>query len=229
MVNFKRFSLFITTLAIATTTSALCSTAAEALTIRSGQISGIWDFDYAGVGSSNVGDAFTADYTYDSDNITIRDEFSSENYSYVDRVAPLLSLVIKSEKFSHTFTFVPGMGSGGVGWYQFQSSPLYGEQFYEENYVTASDVLGSIFNSFYAQVYSSRDSEGSSSGSFAFSIAYDSIANAPLRGSGSNNVTFSETTPIPTPAMLPGLVGMAVALMRNRNADQAQSDSEEKA
>ncbi|MGB5974382.1 MAG: hypothetical protein WBG38_13745, partial [Nodosilinea sp.] len=60
--------------AIATLGTAAAPSAQAA--IISGQVSGNWEYAYGGF---NTGDAFTADYTYDSDSITTTD-YSNEYY-----------------------------------------------------------------------------------------------------------------------------------------------------
>jgi len=231
MFNLKLFSLPITTLLVAATIGVFCSSSAEALTITRGRAIGTWDYDLDGEGGFNKGDTFVAEFTYDSDRITTRDEFYSDRYYYFEKAAPLLSLVLNSGSVSHRFDIRPGEGVGSFGWYQFQStSPEFGQQSKDETFLSAFEFLSPVAYSFYARAYSELDYYGSpSSGSFASSYSYDYSNDTYLLRAESDNVTFSGATPVPTPAILPGLIGLAVAVIKKRQADQAQSDSEDEA
>lgn len=231
MFNLKLFSLSITTLLVAATVGVFCSSSAEALTIKRGRVIGTWDYDLDGGGGFNQGDTFVAEFTYDSDRITTRKEFYSEKYYYFEKAAPLLSLALNSGSISHRFDIRPGEGVGSFGWYQFQStSPEFGQRSQNETFLSAFEFLSPVAYSFYARASSKLDYYGSpSSESFASSYSYDYSNDAYLLRAESDNATFSGATSVPTPALLPGLIGLAVAVIKKRQADQAKSDADEEA
>ncbi|QYO67617.1 hypothetical protein [Leptolyngbya sp. 7M] len=121
MFNLKQASLFAAFGAVLAIGAS--ATPAQALNIVSGSVSGIWDWDYDGAGGLNVGDTFTADYTYDSDSITESDYSYSGYYNSKTRQTSLLSLVLNSGSYSHTFdpSYLSN-GHGHIQWYRWQST-----------------------------------------------------------------------------------------------------------
>lgn len=192
------------------------------------ELAGTWQYDDDGAGGFNIGDAFTADYTYDSDSI-IRADHSSGYYlrNLVDSV-PLLSLVLNSGIVSHTFDFSHVSNDSYLTWVDLQPNPDYENQYgYKQAYLAAYDRSAPGFNRFQAYSYLGQDSDGSpTSGSYA--QAYSSVS---IYASSTNTystyrethsgVTFSSlppVTPVPTPALLPGLVGLGLGVVRKRKA-----------
>ena len=217
MFSLKQFSLAVATLAATVTVSALCSTAAQAA-IVGGRVSGTWQYDFDGAGGFNVGDTFTADYTYDDANVTTTDSSNSYNSRYLTSTVPLLSLILNSGSVTQTFDLSTSI-SNYLYSLDIQQNPIYGQ--YEEkqnriyvldssapgqNYFTAQSsfgkyVGGSPFANYYAQ-----------GGSYNFTTRTDvtgAYTYAP--------VTFSATA-VPTPALLPGLIGLGVSVLRKRKA-----------
>ncbi|PSB21595.1 hypothetical protein C7B65_03150 [Phormidesmis priestleyi ULC007] len=66
--------------------------------------------------------------------------------------------------------------------------------------------------------------------SFAQFYSYDSTGNYPAYAYTYGDVAFSNSssaTPVPTPALLPGLVSLGLGVLRKRKANQAQAILEE--
>jgi hypothetical protein len=232
MSSLEQVSLSVAALA-AILAVGISSTPAQALNIASGSVSGTWDYDYDGAGGLNVGDTFTANYTYDSDSI------SESNYSYLGyynekwRSTSLLSLVLNSGSYSHTFA--PGnLGYYGyISWYGFQStSPSYGLTDYERTSLYAYDNLSPGSNYFYTYNTSGVDYYGNpfdSSHARAYG-GYDSDTGTySINTYSYSPVRFSGATPaptaVPTPALLPGLIGLGMAALRKRK-NQGQETAE---
>jgi hypothetical protein len=223
MFNLNQVSISIA--AIAATATMLHSTTAEAA-IVSGRVSGVWQYSYSPGASLNQ--PFTADYTFDTDSITEIDYSSPGQYNYPFRRASLLSLVLNSSSFNHTFDFSPNVGSGVIDWVRFQSTSPdsgYGQLDYEYVEISAYDVLANVYNRFYAYNYSGVEFYGAPfSNSYARGYSYDYNPGNVLGGYG-DNASFSGATPapnaIPTPALLPGLIGMGVSVLRKHKRSEA--------
>lgn len=211
MFNLKKVSFSLVTATLTTTAVTLFTTMAQAAIIG-GQVSGTWQYDSDGEGGFNVGDLFTADYTYDSDSVTTYDYSDSTYYSrFLVRSVSLLSLVINSGVVSQAFDFSTG-GSRELQWVDFKGNPdYYGQENYKGYSLFAYDNL-TAQNYFYAYSYLGQYSDGSPlSRLFAQAYSYDySTGTYPTSGY-SYDVTFSDpslATSVPTPALLPGLIGL---------------------
>ncbi|MBF1999262.1 MAG: PTPA-CTERM sorting domain-containing protein [Synechococcales cyanobacterium M58_A2018_015] len=231
MFSLKQVSLSVAALgAILTVGSS--STPAQALNIVSGSVSGIWQYDYSGAGIVNVGDAFTANYTYDSDSITGYDSSISGLYKQKQRRTSLLSLVLNSGSYSYTFDFSPSVGGSYIEWYDFQStSSTYGLHDHESIFLVASDYPTAAYNSFYAYTISGLGYSGNSlDSSYASAYSQDYNTGTFPIGAYTYNAKFSGATPaptaVPTPALLPGLVSVSAALLRKREQNQGQETAE---
>jgi hypothetical protein len=216
MLNLKKSSFFLAVATLAVTTGALFSTTAQAA-IMGGQISGTWQYDGDGEGGFKAGDAFTADFTYDSDSIITtdrsnyyyelrRDRRNGKYYrsfyynKYLTRSVPLLSLVFNSGTISQIFDFSSG-DIGYLRWEDVQGNPGagYGQFGYEESRLDAYDNTydsSTALGSFRAYNRSGQDYYGSPSSS---SYAWVS-SNAPtysVRAQTNSNVTFSDLFLVP--------------------------------
>jgi len=235
MFNLKTASLSLATIALATTAGTLFAATAQAAIIG-GQISGIWEYDFDGEGGYNAGDAFTAEYTYDSDKV-ITQEFSyiseSSNTVYehktLRKYVSLLSLVINSGEISQVFN----LGSGSYSqlrWTNNQVNPTDNQATRTGYYVHVYDA-SSPQNAFTAINESGQNSNGSLfSEIFAAAVYYDfngvGYDYSPL-SARTYNVTFSDpfladpsaptvSTPEPTSALLTGLFGLGVMALHRR-------------
>ncbi len=202
------------------TLSTLVAPGAQAATI-SGQVSGIWNNNYTS-GGLNGGDAFTADYTYDSDSITTTD-YSYYGYDrYLYSVAPLLSLVFKSGAITHVFDNLDN--NDAISWWDIDSD-FDSNTDYElkQTGVSASESLNSVWSSFYSYVYDQNYYGTPGSGSNARASQYDSSYRYSYYGYTNSGVSISDTTAVPTPALLPGLIGMGVGVLRRRKQAKAET------
>lgn len=232
MFNLKKASFSLVVATLAATAGAMFSTTAQAA-IMGGQISGTWQYDYDGEGGFNVGDAFTADFTYDSDSITTND-YSNDWYDkYLVRAVSLLSLVINSGTISQVFDFSDGSYSS-LQWGDVQLNPHV--RGYEYNYLYAYDS-STVRNYFYAYSQLSQSEDGSPwSSSNATAQSYDySTGTYTTRASTTSNVTFSDpflvppseptvSTPEPTSALLTGLIGLGVIVLHRRKKIEAVAE-----
>lgn len=230
MLNLKKISFSLATVALTATAGTLATTTAQAA-IVGGQISGTWQYDFDGEDGFNVGDLFTADYTYDSDSVTTIDYSDPTYYSrYLVRLVSLLSLAINSGPVSQAFDFSAG-GYSYLEWLDFRGNPdIYGQYSYKGYSLNASDN-STVQNSFYASRYLGQNSDGSPlSNFFAQAHSYDSnTGNYPTGAYTYGEITFSDPflpTPVPTPAMLPGLIGLGVSALRRRKQLEAVAVSD---
>ena len=191
--------------------------------IVKGTINGTWDSSANGI--FNLGDSFTADYSYDDTTISAPPHL---NYSYPSfssstyLTAILSSLRVTSGSYDHTFDFLtPGAGSGTFRFREYaQTLPYYTPYSSQQKQVNAIDIdWSSGFTFFSAQRISGQDNgipfltEYAGAGN-ANSIFYTSLAIT------NSNVNFSPTstavTAVPTPALLPGLAAFGLGVWRKR-------------
>jgi len=224
MLNLKKSSFSLAVATLAATTGALFSTTAQAAIIG-GQISGIWQHDGDGEGGFNVGDLFTADYTYDSDSISTYD-YSSYYYDIsLLRSVSLLSLVVNSGAISQIFDFNDGSYSI-LQWFDVQGNPDTLGQYVETGYALNASTPKNHFSASTVSGQSTNGSPFSSSSALAYS--YDpNTYTFQAYAKTSRNVTFSEqfladpseptvSTPEPTSALLTGLIGLGVMVLHRR-------------
>lgn len=204
----------------------LTAPAAQAAII-SGQVSGTWDYTFAGF---NVGDAFTADYTYDSDSITINDYSDGYYYDrYLASSAPLLSLVLNSGAITYVFNLDNVYVSGAISWFDVKYNPddYVGDYEFKQTYIDASgysDPSYNLYEAFLGYTTTSQSYGTPYSDSYASAYQYDSASgNYPFYGSANSGVSISDTTAVPTPALLPGLIGMGVGVLRRRKQTKAET------
>jgi hypothetical protein len=240
MLNIKQVLLASATFGVVATIGTMSPQSAQAA-IVSGQVSGIWTFENDGPGGYQVGDPFTALYTYDDADLITRIDNSSElvidsggTYSLTSnsksRSVSLLSLVVNSGSVSQVFALSNEPGSSSLNWLEFQSEEqkVDGTSKRDTNQVTSISVnggIGSTRSLFQAQRQVSLFDGFFSDQSYAFvRLADYSNANEPfippinlLYASTDQPVTFSATD-VPTPALLPGLIGLGLGAIRKRKA-----------
>lgn len=230
MVQPIRVSRFLATIVTAIGLSTLSATASQAAII-SGQVSGTWQYDYTG--GFNVGDTFTANYTYDSDSITTTDYSNSYGYSrYLVQTVPLLSLVLNSGTVSQTFALSSG-NYDYLQWYDVQANPANSGQYgYQGTVLYAYDSAAST-NYFYAYSQSGQDYYGVPwASNYAGGYAYNSSTGYSLYGYTYAPVTFTQVvaaapvTAVPTPVLLPGLIGLGLGVWRRRNQTEPEATAD---
>ena len=207
-------------LAVSTALAVLGTAPFAQAAIVKGTISGTWDSSANGI--FNLGETFTADYSYDDTTISApphlnySSPFSSSTYFS----AALSSLRVTSGSYGHTFDFLTtraGSGNFYFGEYA-QNAPYYTPYSSRRVAVSAID-WSSGFTSFDAETISGQDNgipflteyAGAGNGNSSF---YTSLAIT------NSNVNFSPTstavTAVPTPALLPGLAAFGLGVWRKR-------------
>jgi hypothetical protein len=193
--------------------------------IVGGQFTGIWTSNFTKTGGLNIGDTFTADYTYDDSQIFYTTP-SSTDYSLKANVN-LLSLIVSSSGTTfQNFNFNNTSASGTIyGRYLKDSvTGMLSDQISVE--ITASDFVYPTTNYFSAFSTTSSINGVNSTRSYAgayftdFRSGQQSGAFASAFGAGRRPITFSGAFPdpalVPTPALLPGLIGMGLGMLRKR-------------
>ncbi len=221
MFNLKQASLFAVTIA-AISVSAVCSTDAQAA-IVGGQIQGNWQSAAGGVDGLSVDTAFTADYTYDN-SIASTIDASNGIYTQFDvKSFPLLSLIVNSGAFSQTFN------TGTFELLNIKGGPISNDYISTGFQFLASDSSQTI--RFLAQQsagqLNSNTPFSSSSAKFDIDNNNNPFDGSPIFASTNKftNGLNPPATPVPTPALLPGLVGLGMATLRKRK-NQGQEAAE---
>ena len=208
-------------MAISTALAVLGTAPFAQATIVKGTINGTWDSSANGI--FNLGDSFTADYSYDDTTISAPPHL---NYSYPSfssstyLTAILSSLRVTSGSYDHTFDFLtPGAGSGTFHFREYALNAPYYTPYSSRRVAVSAIDWSSGFTSFDAETISGQDNgipflteyavAGNGNSSFYTSLA---ITNS--------NVNFSPTstavTAVPTPALLPGLAAFGLGVWRKR-------------
>jgi hypothetical protein len=186
---FKQLSL-----AFVAATIAIITVQAQAVqaAIVGGRVTGIWQSNPGPSGGLNIGDTFTADYTFDDSKVMLAD--GSIPY------ARLLSMVVNSGgNFSYTFNSTRST----IVTHTLTTSTLYAEEL-NGGYFNAMSQIGAMPDTsavFSFGPYGRRTSNASTRGGVIFSGALP---------------YFTPPASVPTPALLPGLIGMGVGLLRKR-------------
>jgi hypothetical protein len=214
--------------------------------IISGQVSGIWTFENDGPGGYQVGDPFTALYTYnDADlvkQITNTNNMTSNStvaavgtstiissYFKKDTItsAKLLSVVVNSGSFQQVYndTSFNVAGFPIISWFESQVEQKENDVVLSAIYKKSTEInagdccLANMMGQyFYASRRVSQEDGIVSDESFAYSITSDYSGDFPvypLYATTDQPVTFSSTE-VPTPALLPGLIGLGVGALRKR-------------
>ncbi|WNZ23309.1 PTPA-CTERM sorting domain-containing protein [Leptolyngbya sp. NK1-12] len=229
MFNLKQISLSAATIAAVFAISAVCTTTAQAA-IVTGRISGVWEDASGGVNGLAVGTEFTADYTYDDGSLVTTDVAGGIYTKYLVTSAPLLSLMVNSGAFSHTFD-LSGFGNS-FSLLDIQGGPAGSEYVRTGFSLYASEGSGQVYN-----IFSANKSVGQWDNNTPFDgtsarFAIDNNDN-PFDGSpifASTNAFMNGPNPpataVPTPALLPSLVGLGMAALRRRKEKQGQEAAE---
>jgi hypothetical protein len=246
MFNIKQVLLASATFGVVATIGAISPKSAQAAII-SGEVSGIWTFENDGPGGYQVGDPFTALYTYDeADLVTqinntnnVNSTFSStsnsiSSFSAQSKItsAKLLSLIVNSGSVQQVFSLTPSFSLPSISWSEFQDEGKENDVVVRSvstkgtSISTGNSYEGSVTQSFQAyrgilqengisSDYSSAVANAQDFGSI-FTNGGDPSAYL-LYGSTNQPVTFSSTN-VPTPALLPGLIGLGLGALRKRKA-----------
>jgi hypothetical protein len=191
------------------------SGSAEAAIIT-GSVTGIWDTQYGPRDYLTLGDTFTATYSYDD---TALKPWGYSVPGITRYYGSLLSLVVTSGNYSHTFDF-----SNGIGQVQFEN--ITGLTYYgygsSRNFIVFGSDSGPMgYNAFHAFKYTNKHDSGIA---FSFWLVQLGINNAQGDNIGYveavDNVNFTpDPTAVPTPALLPGLIGLGLGVIRKRKAE----------
>lgn len=224
----KRLSISFAAIATALTVGALGSAPAQAITIN-GSVTGTWDFSYVDGGIVNVGDTFTADYSYDDATLTFFDSSQPGVFQYFGYNVFLLSLIVNSGSYSHTFDF-----SNGYGQFTFidaDISTTYDRK-YKEFTVFGRDNTAPKLSEFSAVKQAGESGSEPFNYSSAQFFSYDNNAGHYLVDASTfSNVQFTpDPTAVPAavsePSLLAGLIGLGVGVLRKRKAEAAKQTSE---
>lgn len=214
MCNLKQLSIPVATIAATATVGVLGSIPAQAA-IMSGSVRGIWE---DGEGGFKAGDIFTAEYTYDSDNLIRTDNSGQPGYiRYLSDFVPLLSLVLNSGTVNYSFDLSDPISYSYIQW--IAQSDRQSRYQYTNLYVYNYAAPG--FNEFFVNDQVGRNADGTPvSNSYASTSSLDFGAGTTLFYGYTNfKVAFSQPhpfppQPIPTPALLPGLVALGLRVLR---------------
>lgn len=228
----KRLSISfaaIATIATTLTVGAIGSAPAQAKIIT-GSVTGTWDSNYGQGANVNVGDTFTADYSYDDATLTSFPSYYQDSGYY----GSLLSLIVNSGSYSRDF-------SNSSSSIYFEDVSIIAESggypFGYRNFeVSGGDYTAQVSNSFSAFKQAGEGFGEPFETSSAELFTYDSNVGNYLDGvSASSNVQFTpdptavstpDPTAVPEPALLSGLIGLGVGVLRKRKAEAAQQTSE---
>jgi hypothetical protein len=185
---------------------------AKAATVT-GSVTGTWDS--SGIAGINPNDAFTANYVYDTSNLLPYDNSGLDLTDIGYLITPLISLQINSGNINHIFDLANGGGSVLFEDYS-ATPPTYSPASFQAFTLVGIDAVYSF--SAYHQV-------GLDNG---LPFEFKQIGLAADEGSlvAQSNATFtSNITTVPTPVLLPGLVGLGVSrLYRRRKTPTKELD-----
>lgn len=239
MTIVQKISAKVATFAAVLAVSALSSNVAQAATVT-GTISGTWvdgnGFSAYAQGLINLDDPFTATYSYDDTVFSSQSSNSGPDYYQSSYTSPLLSLEFTSGAYSHTFDFTNG-GAGSLYFVeQAYAPPTYGtavSQLFMQ--VDANDPTAPGQNSFTANRVRQQTNGVLSGGSYVGFYSRDPITDTyPAYAYTYSDANFSDdltakalptipATAVPTPALLPGLIGMGIAAFRKRKQEKAEA------
>ena len=206
-------------LAVSTALAVLGTAPFAQAAIVKGTINGTWN-DYA-EGALNLGDSFTATYSYD-DTAVVPYDYSGTTGSDVSHTGfnvGLSSLRVISGSYDHTFDFLtPGAGSGSFHFQDYALTPPHTPYSQRVAQVYATDTIGSEYNSFHASRQPGQNNGIPFLYEFAEASTYDNSTDTYDRYAATySNVNFSpDPTAVPTPALLPGLAAFGLGVWRKR-------------
>lgn len=202
-------------MAISTTLAVLGTAPFAQAAIVKGTITGTWN-DYA-QGDLNLGESFTADYSYD-DTAIVPFNNSSTDYSDTGFNVGLSSLRVISGSYDHTFDLTPGPLNAGSFYFRdyAKTAPTYTPYSYRLTGLYAADN-GLEYNNFSAARQSSQYDGTPSLYEFAQAYTLDRYYGGAYKRYAHtySNVNFSPTA-VPTPALLPGLAAFGLGVWRKR-------------
>jgi hypothetical protein len=178
--------------------------------IVGGQVTGIW----------GNGGSYTADYTYnDSTVVTTNSSIPGASIDIETEVS-LLGLVFTSSNITpttHTFGLsnIPKLTTRSI-----DDSPSGGQFVFNTFNLSASDPTYFLFL-FQETGFYSRGNPYARNGAFL----YDVSSQFEFVDSGSAAFSSTAPVPVPTPALLPGLISFGVGLARKRTQEKAIASS----
>lgn len=207
---------FIKNLSIAAMTAAtvamgtLSATTAQAMSIVTGSFSGTWNKQ--ATSPLQLNDPYTVTYSYDPSTVrTINEDFGTYLREAVE--FNLLSLMLKSGNFSYEFNLTQDGGLLTQGTDTFEDGRLSFsriEAFDSQEDELEEEELEGLLSAFFGQRFNGETIESEKSVLFNLSV------DGELTSVGEELIT--DAAVIPTPAMLPGLIGMGIAALRKRQA-----------
>lgn len=230
----KRLSISFAAIATALTVGAIVSAPAQAKIIT-GSVIGTWDDNYGQGANVNVGDTFTADYSYDDATLTFSDYSQPGFFQDFAHYGSLLSLVVNSGSYSHDFS--NDSTSVYLGDFKFEDS-IGDPSSRSSKYFAVGgneDTAPGLESSFSAVKQVGEDSGEPFSYFEAGFYTLGSNVNYPNGVSASSDVQFTpdptavptpDPTAVPEPALLSGLIGLGVGLLRKRKVEAANQTSE---
>jgi hypothetical protein len=229
MFTIKQVSRSAATLAVIAAIGTVSANSAQAAIIT-GQVSGIWGFEEDGPGGYQVGDPFTALYEYDDASIVTTNTTTNEviigpsgtrstTLTKQESLVPLLSLIVNSGSVSQVLDVTPFTSVNYLLWYSsvltgqdFDSSPL--SEVIQRTDINVGNFGGSSSTQFFANREIRTSNGTTSDSSFALAQSTDPL----LFARTDRPITFST---VPTPALLPGLMGLGLGALRKRKAKLA--------
>jgi len=219
----KRLSISFAAVAAVLTVGTLGSGSAQAM-IVTGSVTGTWDGSFGQGANVNVGDTFTADYSYDDATLKPYNVSNPGYYQYSEYYGSLLSLIVNSGSYSHTFDLANGYGF--VSFADFAYDPSYVPYSYKTFSVQGYDYTSPGFNFFDSYTQKVDDHGTPSKYQSARLYTYDNqVENYPNGVYAFSNVKFTPdptATAVPTPALLPGLIGLGIGVLRKRKGNVAE-------
>jgi len=213
----QKISAKVATFAAVLAVGALSSNVAQA-SIITGSVTGTWDSNFGQGANANVGDAFTANYSYDDAALTPFSGSAPGQYQASGYHGSLLSLMVNSGSYNHNFD-LPN-GSSTVSFENFTGLPGSFPSFNYFN-VSAFDYSAPGYNNFFTYTVVGENADGTPLNERFAKLYTQEEENLgyPNGVYTYNNVKFTPdptATAVPTPALLPGLIGMGVAAYRKR-------------
>jgi len=170
-----------------------------------GSVTGTWDS--SSIVGINPNDSFTATYAYDTSNLLPYDNSAPDLKDVGYLISSLSSLQIKSD----TINYIIDLASGG-GYVLFEDYAAT-----SPSYSPASFKAFTLFGSDPSYSFSAYHQVGLDNG-IPFNLKQVELDT--LMGSvvAQSNATFTtnSATAVPTPALLPGLIGLGVGMLHKR-------------
>jgi hypothetical protein len=225
--------------AIATTTVSigLLNSSAVQAAIVSGTVTGTWNIGQPGMGV-NLGDSFSAAYSYDDTAIIPLDNSQPGLYQQSGFEIDLLSFQVTTGSFSYTYDPNANLLTNYAKiFFSTLTRDPSGSWLYSAKSISLntgySDSSGSVFFSAYKSMGLNYSGTPFVDDGVPFSITNAGLTTINSMGQYTTSVISQDTalnpdptaTPIPTPALLPGLLGLGASIWRKRKqmANEAES------